>query len=89
MITQEISVAQQRPVAIEETSSAAPTPPTSAAGEAPPSVDDDLRAALGLLLKHRGGPGFGHGRLEGGELNDLQTKLRRVAAQLREEASVV
>ena len=36
---------------------------TRGAGEA--SVEREAKLALGLLLKHRGGPGFGHGRLDG------------------------
>lgn len=36
---------------------------TTGKGEA--SVEREAKLALGLLLKHRGGPGFGHGRLDG------------------------
>ena len=39
-------------------------------------VDQDVKLALGLLLKHRGGPGFGHGRLVGKELDLMAQKLR-------------
>lgn len=47
----------------------------------------ELKLSLGLLLKHRGGPGFGHGRLEGKELDLMESKLRSAAEILREEAS--
>jgi hypothetical protein len=50
------------------------------------SVDKEVKLALSLLLKHRGGPGFGHGRLTGSELGLLETKLRGVADLLVDEA---
>lgn len=53
----------------------------------PLPLDQELKVALGLLLKHRGGPGFGHGRLEGDELEALGTRLRGVAAKLTDEAN--
>lgn len=49
-------------------------------------TEKDVKIALGLLLKHRGGPGFGHGRLEGRELSLLEEKLRNAAEVLLEEA---
>lgn len=39
-------------------------------------LEQDVKLALGLLLKHRGGPGFGHGRLVGKELDLMAAKLR-------------
>ena len=50
-------------------------------------VDQDIKQAMGLLLKHRGGPGFGHGRLEGKELDWMTEKLRSVSQRLVAEAS--
>ena len=49
-------------------------------------VEQDLKATLGLLLKHRGGPGFGGGRLKGPELAALQTRLRTTTERLRAES---
>jgi hypothetical protein len=49
-------------------------------------LEKDVRAALSLLLKHRGGPGFGHGRLDGPELGMMEEKLRLVAQRLDAEA---
>ena len=49
--------------------------------------EKDVKMALSLLLKHRGGPGFGHGRLTGKELELLETKLRSVADLMVTEAS--
>jgi hypothetical protein len=39
-------------------------------------LEQEVKLALGLLLKHRGGPGFGHGRLVGKELDLMAAKLR-------------
>jgi len=50
-------------------------------------VDQELKLARGLLLKHRGGPGFGHGRLEGAELEALSSRLRSVVSKLSDEAN--
>ena len=50
-------------------------------------VEQDIKQAMGLLLKHRGGPGFGHGRLEGKELDWMAEKLRSVSQRLVAEAS--
>jgi len=50
------------------------------------ALKDQLKYTLGLLLKHRGGPGFGHGRLAGGELETLQNNLLSVSQSLLEEA---
>eukprot|EP01035_Chromulina_nebulosa_P021872 gene21872-28314_t len=50
-------------------------------------VTKEVTQALGLLLKHRGGPGFGHGRLEGKELQLLENKLREVSKLLLDELS--
>lgn len=50
-------------------------------------VEKELKLVLALLLKHRGGPGFGHGRLQGKELDLLEEKLRNVAELLKEEST--
>ena len=47
---------------------------TVASGDLP--MEQDVKLTLGLLLKHRGGPGFGHGRLTGKELDLMASKLR-------------
>jgi hypothetical protein len=52
-------------------------------------LDKELKLTLGLLLKHRGGPGFGHGRLEGRELDMMSNKLRNVASKLLAEAETM
>ena len=67
---------------------------TTAASSAGTGADEDdakvereAKLALGLLLKHRGGPGFGHGRLQGKELDMMKAKLREVAQLLASESS--
>ena len=51
-----------------------------------PAPDPDFQLALGLLLKHHGGPGLGRGRLQGKDLLLLERTLRRVAAKIADEA---
>jgi hypothetical protein len=41
---------------------------------------------MGMLLKHRGGPGFGKGRLTGGEIDQFSNLLQDVLGMLREES---
>jgi hypothetical protein len=53
----------------------------------PQNLQGEAKQALGLLLKHRGGPGFGHGRLQGKELSILEERLRSVSKKLLEEAN--
>ena len=57
------------------------------AKETTTDLEKEVNIALSLLLKHRGGPGFGHGRLEGEQLDLLEQKLRSVASRLRDEAA--
>jgi hypothetical protein len=59
-----------------------------------PSMEDSedtrrmIRTLMGLLLKHRGGPGFGHGRLKGVEAERLEIALDNVLSTLKEEAGM-
>jgi hypothetical protein len=46
-----------------------------------------IRTLMGLILKHRGGPGFGKGRLKGAEIVRFESLLQDVSALLREEAN--
>lgn len=50
------------------------------------TLNQELRTSLGLLLKHRGGPGFGHGRLRGAELDSLEGRLRSLTQKLIQES---
>jgi hypothetical protein len=46
----------------------------------------DLRTVMGLLCKHRGGPGFGVGRIIGAERARFESLVQAVTGTLREEA---
>mmetsp|Transcript_20345 Transcript_20345/g.30090 ORF Transcript_20345/g.30090 Transcript_20345/m.30090 type:complete len:560 (-) Transcript_20345:70-1749(-) len=48
-------------------------------------LDDTLRKTLGLLLKYRGGPGMGNGRISSGDFEVLQNSLKSVLQSLRSE----
>jgi len=80
--------AQAIPPQSQEVLATAPVQHPATVTKEPQTMEEELRQALGLLLKHRGGPGFGHGRLVGGELDSLESRLRSVSAKLREEAIV-
>lgn len=62
---------------------ASKTAPLLSEGE---SLDKQLKVAMGLLLKHRGGPSFGHGRLQGEELSNLEQRLQTLAGTFLEES---
>jgi hypothetical protein len=81
------------PVAVQSVSSpeyvdAIVTPPEPVAQN-----EDDFRRQLrtleGLLLKHRGGPGFGLGRLQGLEMQRLISTADSVLAKLRREEPIM
>jgi hypothetical protein len=66
------------------------TPAAAAAAEVPADDDEETRRKVrtlqGLLLKHRGGPGFGAGRLKAPEAQRLENTLEEVARILRAES---
>eukprot|EP00977_Amphora_coffeiformis_P020754 scaffold8465_cov149-Amphora_coffeaeformis.AAC.1 len=45
----------------------------------------DIRTLMGLMLKHRGGPGFGAGRLQGAEAEKLEALAKSIPGVLRQE----
>jgi hypothetical protein len=59
-----------------------------------PSMEDSedtrrsIRTLMGLILKHRGGPGFGAGRLRANEADRLKSMLGDVMAVLKDEAGM-
>jgi len=68
-------------------------PPTLEQAPPPSTNEDDdddtrrqLRTLQGLLLKHRGGPGFGAGRLKDMEANRLKDALAQMTNLLRAES---
>jgi hypothetical protein len=80
------SVVQQPPA-----NTAPPQPAASSPSPTTPSSPEDtkgkIRTLMGYMLKHRGGPGFGKGRLQGGEIVQFDNLLQEVAGLLREEAA--
>lgn len=50
------------------------------------NTKSQIRTLMGMFLKHRGGSGFGSGRLRGDEIDDFETLLREVGKNLRQEA---
>ena len=65
---------------------AAPQQPASVAPPSPEEMRTKIRTLMGLILKHRGGPGFGAGRLKGPEIDRFESSLEEISALLREEA---
>lgn len=45
-----------------------------------------IRTLMGLLLKHRGGPGFGKGRLQGSQIQQFRSLVDDVITLLRQES---
>jgi hypothetical protein len=67
----------------------APAPAQPAASSGPLSPEEqrqNIRTTMGLLLKHRGGTGFGAGRIKGPEINRFEDVFEEVTAMLRDEA---
>lgn len=79
----------QQPVVAASVTAATPTraaPAAAAATKTPEDVRRDIRTLMGLLLKHRGGPGFGAGRIQGAEIARFETLAADLVATLRAEA---
>mmetsp|Transcript_4531 Transcript_4531/g.9647 ORF Transcript_4531/g.9647 Transcript_4531/m.9647 type:complete len:1029 (-) Transcript_4531:237-3323(-) len=69
------------------------TQPQSQSTPTGTAVDEDekrkiIRTTQGLLLKHRGGPGFGSGRLKGPEAQRLENTLQEIQDILYSEVGV-
>jgi hypothetical protein len=54
----------------------------------PEEIRQKIRTFMGLVLKHRGGPGFGKGRLKGPDIDRYEGLLEEITILLREEATV-
>lgn len=46
----------------------------------------NLRTLMGLIIKHRGGPGFGRGRLKGPDVDLFEGLVEEITNMLRDEA---
>lgn len=64
----------------------APVPAPSA--EDTDEARQNIRTTMGLLLKHRGGPGFGHGRLKDAEADKLAASVEATLNLLKSEAGM-
>jgi hypothetical protein len=65
----------------------APTQPAASSGPSSPEEQkQNIRTTMGLLLKHRGGTGFGAGRIKGPEIDRFENVLEEVTDMLRDEA---
>ena len=72
-----------------------PSPPQSQPVSTPQNAQlspdesrQKIRTLMGMLLKHRGGPGFGKGRLKGPEIQRFSDLLEEVTGMLRDEAQM-
>jgi hypothetical protein len=93
-------VAPERP-ATSSSTTVSPTPKRDVSFDPPepaePSIDQpsedatrrDIRTLMGLLIKHRGGPGFGAGRIVGAEMERFAALASDVVSTLRTEAPSV
>jgi hypothetical protein len=79
---------------VSEPAPVVPPTPVQAVESAPAAEEEDasevtrrnIRTLMGLILKHRGGPGFGAGRLKAAEAERFESLLGEVTKMLRSEA---
>jgi hypothetical protein len=87
---QAVQAPPKAPEPVMQAPPVAAPPVVAPAPVAPESVDvnirEGIRALMGMLLKHRGGSGFGPGRLTGGEINSFDMLATDISAILRDEA---
>lgn len=83
---QSVQSIQPPPVAMAPPQSVS-APSSSTTASNPEETKKKLRTLMGLILKHRGGPGFGRGRLKGGEIDQFENLLQEVTGLLRAEAT--
>ena len=63
--------------------------PASATMKSEDDTRRDIRTLMGLLIKHRGGPGFGAGRIVGAEMERFASLSAEVVSLLRHEVRTV
>ena len=82
---------QQTPTAVSQPEAASVISQSQSASLSPSDTEDKeevrrgLRTLMGLVLKHRGGPGFGKGRLKGAEAEGFENLLGEITELLRSE----
>lgn len=95
-IEQQVAVVAPSPPQLEPVVANTPSAPhvvvTNAVGAMasanPEEVRQKIRTLMGLILKHRGGPGFGKGRLKGPDIDRFEGLLQEITALLREEGKL-
>eukprot|EP00578_Thalassiosira_sp_NH16_P016919 CAMPEP_0181123046 /NCGR_PEP_ID=MMETSP1071-20121207/25661_1 /TAXON_ID=35127 /ORGANISM="Thalassiosira sp., Strain NH16" /LENGTH=1033 /DNA_ID=CAMNT_0023208103 /DNA_START=49 /DNA_END=3150 /DNA_ORIENTATION=+ len=80
--------AQPPPMSVPESVSKEPAPASLSGSSEDEDIRRKTRTLQGLLLKHRGGPGFGAGRLKAPEAQRLEDTLEDVKGILRAEAGL-
>lgn len=63
-----------------------PPPRQTTVTSHPDETRQTLRTFMGMMLKHRGGPGFGRGQLKGTEIENFENMLGEVTEMLRAES---
>jgi hypothetical protein len=80
----------QEPPQTQQPPAYVPPPQTALQQSTTTNTDEmkgKIRTLMGMLLKHRGGPGFGKGRLQGREIDQFNNLLQEILGRLREEAA--
>ena len=80
------SIPDPTPQTIQQEQVAASTGKKTTETGSPEEQRQKIRTLMGMLLKHRGGPGFGSGRLKGPEIDRYDNLFKEVTEMLREEA---
>jgi len=83
--TIEAQAAAAAAAAQQSASRAIPSITSSSSNE---EIQKGIRTLMGLILKHRGGPGFGAGGLKGAEIGQCDQLLKDVTALLKEESKL-
>jgi hypothetical protein len=74
---------QQQPAAPSVETTKSTSIPTN-----PEEIRQQVRTLMGLTLKHRGGPGFGRGRLKGQEIDQFEGLLKEITTILKGESQL-
>lgn len=96
MVTQAAPTPRPTHTLVSEPAPVVPPTPVRAVKSTPAVEGDDaseavrrkIRTLMGLILKHRGGPGFGAGRLKAAEAEHFESLLGEMTEMLRSEALV-
>jgi hypothetical protein len=76
----------EEPVAVAAPAAPQQSTPSISTSSSPDEIRTAIRTLMGLILKHRGGPGFGAGGLKGAEIGKYEKLMNDMTAFLKEEA---